>query len=98
MRKKENRTMPAEKLIYPPTVWSYNWPEGDPRHGEVCREVPYDIYLDLVGRPLPYRTCAFAGGPGTGRVVTEITRVDETGAYGYEVENTIRELQEWEVR
>ena len=89
--------MPVEILVYPPTVHSYNWPDGDVRHGVVCREVPYECYLDLVGRQLPHRVCAWAGGPGTNRIIHEITRVDDTGAWGWVVENTIRELTPEEV-
>lgn len=87
-----------EKLIYPPTVWSYNWPSGDPRHGVECREVPYDCYLECVGKKLPLRRRVLAGGPGVGHTDYVITRVDETGAYGYVAESTVRELQAWEVR
>lgn len=87
-----------EKLIYPPTVWSYNWPEGDPRHGEVCREIPYFAYEELKGIALPRKQRVYASAPGTGHVDYVITRVDETGAYGYVESNTVRELQAWEVR
>lgn len=41
--------------------------------------------------------CVWAGAPGTGRWVGRITRVDETGAWAEEIENTIRELEPWEV-
>ena len=34
----------------------------------------------------------WAGAPGIGRVVYRVTRLDEKGLWGVEVENTIREL------
>lgn len=79
--------------IYPPTVWSSNWPDGDPRHGKVTREVPYDCYLHAVEcRKVGDRLTAYAGAPGTGHVTHVITRIDEKGVWGIEVENTMREL------
>jgi len=39
---------------------------------------------------------SWAGAPGCGRSVAVITRIDEEGYWGYEIENTIRELEPWE--
>ena len=92
-----------EKLIYPPTVWSYNHLDENgqalPGHGEICREIPYDCYLDAVkNRKVGDTIAAFAGGPGVGRIVHKITPIDETGVYGVCIENTMRIMQAWEVK
>lgn len=89
----ENEHM--EKRIYPPTCWSYNGPDG-PMDEPV--EKPYECYLHTVAtKKVGDTLCAYAGAPGTGRVVHRITRIDETGVYGIVIENTIRELEPWEV-
>lgn len=38
-----------------------------------------------------------AGAPGTGYVTWRITRIDDTGVWGFQVENTVRELEPSEV-
>lgn len=83
------------KLIYPKTVFSYNWPEGDPRHLKEGRMVPNELYEQaVVGKA----ECIWAGAPGTGRILYLITRKDERGAWGIVLEDTIRELRPSEVR
>jgi hypothetical protein len=86
MVRKEN-DMAREKLIYPPKVVDGNGGRKD-----------YDCYLDAVKtKKVGDLVCAWAGAPGTGRHVQRITRIDATGVYGVTVENTIRELEPWEV-
>lgn len=46
-----------------------------------------------VGQTLTYTAAA----PGTGKVTYRVTRIDEKGAHGFRVKNTIRELQPSEV-
>jgi hypothetical protein len=84
--------MPTERLIYGTEVLSYNNPEHE------GRIVPNECYVDAAANNKPGDTlCHFAGAPGCGRVVYVITRIDATGVYGHEVENTIRELDPFEV-
>jgi hypothetical protein len=67
-----------EKRIYPPTVF----------RGSV--EVAYDIYEEAVRtRKVGDFLVHSAGAPGVGHVKYQITRIDSTGVYGIEVENTI---------
>lgn len=88
----------TEVLVYPPKVWSYNWPDGDPRHGKVGRYKPYDCYEKAVAENAPGDILvAYAAAPGTGHVKHRITRIDETGVYGVEIENTMRILDPSEV-
>lgn len=90
--------MTKEVCIYPSQVLSYNWPEGDKRHGKLGRIIDNDCYLNAVKkRKVGDTTYAFAGAPGTGRIVHRITRIDAEGVYGVEIENTIRELRPSEV-
>lgn len=86
-----------ETLLYPPTVWCSNHES----HGHGCGkaqgdgmcEVPYDLYIDAVqNKKVGDKTFATAGGPGVGHVIHQITRIDKTGVYAIEIENTIREL------
>lgn len=89
----------SEKLHHvPTTVYSFNWPEGDERHGVVGREVPNELFDDLKTRPAGYKWRTWAGSPGTGSIVYELVRVDESGAYGRVVSNTVRELTASDVR
>lgn len=41
---------------------------------------------DLIGK----RACFWAGAPGVGRHVWEVTRIDEEGIWGQTIKNTIR--------
>ena len=83
-----------EYLIYPPTIMSSNREDGG-IPGEKYVEVPYDLYERAeVGKTYT----AWASAPGTGYVTKLITRKDETGAYGYVVNDTIRILHPCEVR
>ena len=68
----------VERCVYPPKVY-----QGQ-------QEVDYECYLHAretkkVGDTL----FASAGAPGVGHRIDRITRIDETGVYGVEVENTI---------
>lgn len=83
---------PVERCIAPAQVYSYNWPEGDARHGVEGRMIDNDVYTDYLKYRAGDRTCVYAGSPGTGRIVYEITRIDETGVYAIEVANNTREL------
>ncbi len=92
-----------EKLIYPTQVFSYNHLDNDghalPGHGEVGRMVPYDCYLDtMANREVGDILVHHASGPGVGVCKIRITRMDETGVYGIEEFNSIRELTAAEVR
>jgi len=94
--------MTTERLLYPPTVFSYNWPERngkpDPRHLKICREIPYECYLDAVKtRRVGDVIRSYASAPGTGYVEDRITRIDATGVYAIELTNTVRELTPEEV-
>ncbi len=85
--------------IYPPRVFSYNWSSGDPRHGKVGREIEYSIYQDAMkNRSVGDVIRHHAAAPGVGHVDYRLIRLDETGVYGEEIENTIRELHSEEVR
>lgn len=85
--------MRKETLIYPPTVFSYNWPDGDPRHGKVGREISYSLYHDAMKhRSVGDVIRSFASAPGTGYIDQKITRMDDTGVYGYVIEDNVREL------
>lgn len=44
------------------------------------------------------RNTVWAGAPGIGKMVYEITRKDKDGCYGRILENTMRELYPWEVQ
>ena len=75
--------MSTEKLIYPMRCIRYE--------GDISVEVPYELYLitmreNKVGDKLVH----YAGAPGSGKQVLEITRMDDTGVYGKEISNTIR--------
>jgi hypothetical protein len=80
-----------EKKLVSPTVGRYD-------ENDVMQIVPSELLEEYsrtkrVGDTL----CSFAGAPGTGRVIERITRMDATGIYGVVVENTMRELEPWEV-
>lgn len=80
--------MPKEILIYPPKVFSRNTPRAH-ETGE-AEEVEYDIYKETVRtKQVGGILLHTAGAPGVGHVKYQITRIDETGVYGIEVENTI---------
>lgn len=79
--------------IYPPTVWSCNWPDGDTRHGKVMREVSYDLYdhaivHNRVGDILTH----YVSAPGIGYVQYRITRITPQGVFGVKIASTVREL------
>lgn len=76
-----------EEQIYPPKVFNA---EG--------REIEYDLYnTTKAHKKIGDILMHWAGAPGTGYVKYQITRIDDTGVYGIEIENTIRELDPSEV-
>jgi hypothetical protein len=81
---------PSEKLLLGPVVCQYR--------GDTPTEIPSELYWAavLVKKPGDLLV-SFAGAPGTGRVIEKITRIDATGVYGFEVENSMRELSPSEV-
>lgn len=87
-----------EKRMYPPTVWSYNWLDGDPRHGEVCREIPYSCYRDAMKhRKVGDVISGYYSPPAMGCFSWQITRMDETGVYGIMLTSEWREMTEEDV-
>jgi len=91
-----------EIKLYSPKVWSYNHLDQNghalPGHGHFCREVPYSVYQDSVkNNKVGDIVRAHASSPGIGFVDHRITRIDETGVYAVEVNNTIRELTKEDV-
>lgn len=82
--------MKSEELIHSSIVYRHE--------GDGCIPVPNDLYTEgmkklSVGQVLRQHVCT----PGTGYIEYRITRLDETGIYGIEIENTIRELTVSEV-
>jgi len=93
----KQRGKPMEIKLYSPTVWSYNHLDQNghalPGHGHVCREIPYSIYQETVkNRKVGDVIRSYAGAPGIGYVEHRITKIDETGVYAVEIENTVKEL------
>lgn len=81
----------AEELIYPPKVLRYD------QHG-VGHIVDYELYAETIRtKKVGDLLVAYAGAPGTGRIVRQITRMSYSGIYGVTVEDSIRELEPWEV-
>lgn len=79
----------VEERVYPPRVWSRNTEKAQAT-GE-AEEIDYECYLDArANKKVAYLLVGHAGAPGIGRVVHRITRMDDTGVYGVEIENTIR--------
>lgn len=84
--------MEQEVLIATPVAYSFN--EWDGSDGKTPVKIPCSFYgMYEVGDI----TFSDAAAPGTGRIVHRVTRKDETGLYGVVVENTIREMEPWEV-
>ncbi len=84
---------PDEVLIYPPRVFAY----GPVKDGTKT-VVDYDKYMEtrnqrIVGDYLEH----FCNPPGLGKIVYRITRMDETGVYGFVVENlsTAKHSDDW---
>lgn len=75
-------------LIFPRYSWSFNGPDG-------LLDVPFKA--DNSEFITPYKLgdsfVCDAGAPGMGRVVYYVTKIDEDGIWGYEIENTIREME-----
>jgi len=75
------------ELLYPPTVYDG---EGN--------EHPYSIYYDTMKNySVGDTVTSSAAAPGYGKISHRITRMDDTGVYGVETENTIQELEPWMV-
>lgn len=79
-----------ERLIYPPTVVDISNQKPDGSYGKK----PYCCYVHArqhhkVGDEL----FSSAGSPGMGHLIQVITRMDDTGVYGYVKENTMRVLE-----
>ena len=88
--------MRKERLMYPPTVLTYNRPDSD---GVTPVRIPYSLYAEaLANRKVGDVIRSYAGAPGTGFIEEKITRIDASGVYGVTLATTIRELQPWEVR
>ena len=83
-----------EVLVVCRRVYSYN--ESDGSDGKT--PVAVDRSADCDRYAANDLHVAYLAAPGTGRVTHRVTRVDERGVWGVEVENTGRELQPWEVR
>lgn len=84
------QTIATEVLIYPPKVYHYE--NGKPV------EVDYKLFTESRwSKKAGDKIVSFAAAPGCGRIVHQITRIDDTGIYGIEIENTIRELKPEEV-
>jgi hypothetical protein len=86
--------MAREKLMYSPTVFSFNepgFPNGKIVESEAYRET---VRTKKVGDTVR----SWAGAPGTGYIDQIITRIDSTGVYGIITRNTVRELTPEEVR
>jgi len=76
--------------IYPSTITSF---DGDTR-----KKVPYTMYLDaLENKKVGDEIYSSVGAPGIGHTIEVITKIDETGVYGYLKEDTTRILTESEV-
>lgn len=76
-----------EKLLYPPKVYQGN------------EEVDYDLFQDTKARKkVGDKLCHTFAAPGCGHVSYEITRIDETGVYAKEIENTLHILSIEECR
>lgn len=85
--------MPNEINLYPPTVWSCNWPDGHPNHGKVCREIAYDLYeRAIVHNRVGDLLYHYASAPGSGSATYRITRITPQGVFAVCIDNTIREL------
>lgn len=82
----------TETRIYGPTCWHRVVLD------EPLQEVLNDCYLNAMKhQKVGDEVISWAGAPGTGCIVYEITRMDETGVFGSIVYNNIRELEPWEV-
>jgi hypothetical protein len=77
-----------EQLIYSPIVYD----------GEGNAKLSESFYQAVRNYVVGGTVTQHAGAPGIGSVTYEITRIDQTGVYGKEIENTIRELTPEEVR
>ena len=80
------------QLIHPRTVYRSSGSElvaerrSNRELAKFITRTPPARMSDLVGM----RGCSFAGAPGTGRHIYEITRVDEDGVWGQTISDTIR--------
>lgn len=75
-------------LLYPPTVWSTNTERARASGEPEC--IPYECYVNAVrNNKVGDVVRAWAGAPGVGHITHRITRIDETGVYAIEIENTI---------
>lgn len=78
------------RLIYSPTVYRHT--------GESFEEVPCESYLDAVAnKKVGDVITIHAGAPGCGYVKYRITSIDDEGVCGIVIEDTVRELEAWEV-
>ena len=90
---------PKHKRVEVAHRWVYSF--NEPGNEGVAMQVPSDWYRMCVAQfEANEHVVAFAGAPGTGRIVYKLTQVDHSNGivYGEVVENTIRELMPWEVR
>jgi len=80
-----------EKCLYPHMILDPNI--------SMDEEVPNSLYiLAMQNYKVGDKVRHFVSAPGTGHVDYIITKMDEAGVWAIMIENTVRELQPWEVR